>query len=237
MSDATLQANATINAIMANATRATLPFEQAATRKMPGTAFWYNDLVDATPGHERIRQFLVTAEAVPHYEMAQWTLRAELCEPAMSAEFLAMPGFADSWIALPDLGIAVMPTGGLYAHAQRKGWQWTTDEITDGLAATEVDVEVLGGTPTPGFVLGHDVGPRGERLQGLAAGGVIRDADGRLYWDRAMPDGFAGAPVFVSRMLDESRLKLVCLGVVLPGGHRTDIVGFDRIRAAIRALP
>jgi hypothetical protein len=38
---------------------------------MHGTAFWYNDLVDVATEHERIRQFLVTAEAATQYEMAQ----------------------------------------------------------------------------------------------------------------------------------------------------------------------
>jgi hypothetical protein len=237
MSDLTFLTETLVKAVTAHTARATLPFQQAHTGRMPGTAFWYNDLVDATPEHERIRQFLVTAEAVTRYELAQWTLRAELCEPSMSAEFLLMRDFADGWIRLPDLGIAVMPTAGLYAHAQRKGWQWTTDEITEGLAATESDLETLGSTPSPALVLGHDVGPRGERLQAAVVGGAFHAPDGALRWDRALPDGFTGAPVFVGRLLDESRFKLVCLGVVLPGERHNVIIGFDRIRSAIRALP
>jgi len=236
MPDAKIDPKMIAEAIAANAGRATLPFQQAVTNRLPGTAFWYNDLVDATPGHEAIRQFLVTADALTRHDLARWTLRAELCQPAMSAEFLAMGSFADQWIRLPDLGIAVMPTAGLHAHAQRKAWQWSTDEITEGLAATASDLEFLSTTPTPAYVLGHDVGPKGERLQAVAAGGVLRDTGGTLRWDRMMPNGMAGSPVFVGHPLDEKRFKLICVGAVLPGERRNTIIGFDRIRQAIRAL-
>jgi hypothetical protein len=129
-----------------------------------------------------------------------------------------------------------MPATGLHAHAERKGWRWTTDEITEGLAAGASDLAIMGSQPVPAYVLGHDVGPARERLQAVVAGGVLRDPGGVLRWDRTMPEGCAGAPVFTRLPLGANRLKLVCIGVVLPGKGGNEIAGFDRVRPAVRAL-
>ncbi len=153
----------------------------------------------------------------------------------MSAELL-MRHFADTWTRLPDLGIAVMPTAGLIAHAERKGWQWTTDEITEGLAAHEPDLAAIGIGSVPAYVLGHDVGPQRERIQGVVTGNVTRDTNGALRWDRAMPNGCAGAPVFIALPQGETQLKLLCVGVVLPGPGANTIATFDQIRPAIRSM-
>jgi len=236
VSEASIPIGEIVNAVVRNVGRATLPFQQAHSDQGSGTAFWYNDLVDATPGHENVRQYLVTAEALTRYDLAQWTLRPDLCDPEMSAELLLMGDFADGWIRLEDLGVAVMPTGALHTHADRKGWQWTTDEITDGMAAHESDLAAIGSRPAPAYVLGHDIGPQRERLQVVVAGGVLRDTAGALRWDREMPEGCVGSPVFMVVPHGSSQLKLVCIGVILPGQRGNEIVGFDRIRATVRAL-
>ncbi|MFC1409309.1 hypothetical protein ACEZCY_10545 [Streptacidiphilus sp. N1-12] len=225
-----------VDAVVRNAGRATLPFQQAHTGDHYATAFWYNDLVDATPGTEQVRQYLVTATAGTHFTLAQWTLRPELCQPQMSAELLLMPDFEDQWTALAALGVSVMPSEGLHQHAARKGWQWATDEVTEGIGATPADLAVIGSAPVASLVLGHDVGPAGERLQVVVVGSVSRGVDGTLRWDRAMPDGCVGAPVFIGLPRGEGEWKLVCLGVVLPGPGLNVIAPFDHIRVAVRAL-
>ncbi len=222
--------------VVRNAGRATLPFQQAHTGDHYGTAFWYNDLVDATPGAERVRQYLVTATTGTRFGLAQWTLRPELCQPQMSADLLLMPDFKSRWTALAALGVAVMPSEGMHQHAVRKSWQWATDEVTEGIGATPADLAVIGSGPVASLVLGHDVGPAGERLQAAVVGGVSRGVDGALRWDRAMPDGCVGAPVFTGLPLGEGKWKLVCLGVVLPGSGLNGIAPFDQIRAAVHAL-
>ncbi|MFJ8859963.1 hypothetical protein ACIRD8_16190 [Streptomyces sp. NPDC102451] len=235
MPESSVRHDAIINAIMANAGRSTLAFAQAHADRWHGTAFWFNDLIDSTPDSEVISQYLVTAAEVTRYDLGELTLRPELCEPVGSAEKLLMTDFADGWTVLGDLGVAVMPTAGLHAHGSRKGWSWATDEITDGLAARHEDIARIGAEPLPAYILGHDVGePDGERLQAVVVGQVARGTDGHVRWDSTVPEGCAGAPVFVGEELGDDRLKLVCVGLVLPGGKQNRIATFDRIRTAVR---
>ncbi|WP_203182341.1 hypothetical protein [Streptomyces pratensis] len=226
---------ATIDALMANAGRSTLAFKQANADRNHATAFWFNDLVDATSGTEVVSQYLVTAAEMTRYGLGELTLRPELCEPVTSAEKLLVTDFADAWTVLGDLGVAVMPTAGLHAHGRRKGWNWTTDEITDGLAAHPDDIARIGAEPRPAYILGHDVGQTdGARLQAVVVGQVARGDDGHVRWDSTVPEGCAGAPVFVGEALGDDRFKLVCVGLVLAGEKQNRIATFDRIRAAVR---
>ncbi|MDX3433664.1 MULTISPECIES: hypothetical protein [unclassified Streptomyces] len=235
MPEPSVRHDAIINAIMANAGRSTLPFQQAHADRWHGTAFWFNDLLDSASGSEVISQYLVTAAGMTRYDLGELTLRPELCEPEMSAEKLLMTDFAEGWTVLGDLGVAVMPTAGLHAHGRRKGWSWATDEITDGLAARHEDIARIGAEPRPAYILGHDVGEQdGERLQAVVVGRVARGADGHVHWDSTVPEGCAGAPVFVGEELGDDRFRLVCVGLVLPGAERNRIATFDRIRTAVR---
>ncbi|MFD9503656.1 hypothetical protein [Streptomyces sp. NPDC060035] len=237
MPESSVRHDAIINAIMANVGRSTLAFEEVHADRQHGTAFWFNDLVDSTSDAEVIRQYLVTAAEVTRYDVGELTLRPELCEPAMSAEKLLMTDFAAGWTVLGELGVAVMSTAGLHAHGARKGWSWATDEITDGLAANDEDIARIGAEPQPAYILGHDVGETdGERLQAVVVGQVARGDDSHVHWDSALPVGCAGAPVFVGNPLGGGRIKLVCVGVVLPGEKQNRIATFDRIRTALREL-
>uniref|UniRef100_A0AAU3I5I6 Uncharacterized protein n=1 Tax=Streptomyces sp. NBC_01393 TaxID=2903851 RepID=A0AAU3I5I6_9ACTN len=228
----------TVDAIVGHAGRATLPFKRADRDEQHATAFWFNDLVETTSEGEFVRQFLVTASEPTKVETAEFTLRHGLCAPAPSSENLLMFDFAEGWTHLDGLGVAVMPTGGLHAHGARKGWHWTTDEITDGIAAGPEDIAGLGPNPVTAYLLGHDVGTgkRPARDQAVVLGEVTRTGDGGIHWTGTVPQGCAGAPVFIDVPLEGNSFKLVCLGVALPGdGHHT-IAPFDRIRTALRAL-
>ncbi len=232
--------SAVIDAILHHAGRATLPFQRAHREEQHATAFWFNELVATSSEGESVRQYLVTASEPARIELAEFTLRAELCAPSMSAEKLMMTGFADGWIQFEKLGVAVMPTAGLHAHGVRKGWSWTTDEITDGVAATAADIAGLGERPVPAYLLGHDVeAATGARLQAVVVGEIARTDEGRVQWLGELPPGCVGAPVFTGFPLEGNSFKLVCVGVALPGDgtptHR--IAPFDEIRTALHALP
>ncbi|MGW0693314.1 hypothetical protein [Streptomyces sp. NPDC002738] len=240
MSEAPVFHDAIIESVLGSARRSTLPYQQAHRGEHFGTAFWFNDLVDKQRDTETVRQYLVTAGAMTRYDIAEVRLRPELSESAMSAHAIALIKFEQEWTPLGDSGVAVMPTGGLHALARRKRWEWATDEITDGLAATPEDVTAVGAEPVPAYVLGHDVGPdRTDRPQAVVVGNVVRGADdGRVWWNDTVPVGCVGAPVFVGVPLGDQRFKLVCLGVVLPAvGSRHPVATFDRIRSAVRELP
>ncbi|WP_051878610.1 hypothetical protein [Streptomyces sp. NRRL B-24720] len=128
----------------------------------------------------------------------------------MSAHAITVVRFEQEWTLLGDSGVTVMPTGGLHAHSGRKRWEWSTDEITDGLAVRAEDVAASGAEPVPAYALGHDVGPdRTDRPQAVVRN-VVRGADvGRPWWKGTVPVGCLGAPVGVP--LRDQRLKPVCL--------------------------
>jgi hypothetical protein len=251
------------DAVMAAAGRATLPFQAARADRSYGTAFWYNDLVATGTGHEVIRQYLVTAEARTRFELGQFTLRTGLVAPELPADELVLPSFSKKWTRLGDLGVSVMPTTDLHIHAEKRGWQWTTDEITAGLAAQPADIAQIGAEPLPAYALGHAVdteagGKHPERPQVLLPGAVTRTSDdpaAPVRWTTPLPDGFAGAPVFAAVPMDDGQVKLVCLGLVLPavqppaprqapeGAPATTtpaasatVVTFDLLRPAIHAV-
>jgi hypothetical protein len=226
-----------MRALMDNAARSTLPFQEALTNRHHGTAFWYNHLIEDTPDREVFRQYLVTASALTGFGAVHWTLRPELCRPRMTAENLLVTGFAEEWTHLSDLGVAIMPAGSMHGHARHKGWQWHTQEITEGLAALPEDLATIGSDPVPALVLGHDVGPENhERRQLGAVGALYREDDGRLRWDSRMPQGCVGAPLFVGIVQPDGQSTLVCAGVVLPGEGGNEIAPFDRIRSAVAAV-
>ncbi|MFD9481021.1 MULTISPECIES: hypothetical protein [Streptomyces] len=229
--------SAIVYLINADSARATLPFQRANRAEQHATAFWFNELVEETAEGAVVRQYLVTAGEPTRVETAEITLRPELGTPAISAEKLAMMGFAEGWTHLGDLGVAVMPSDALYMYAARKGWSWTTDEITDGVAATEEDIARLGGTPVPAYLLGHPVdAENGAREQALVVGEIVRTDEDGVRWVGTLPQGCVGAPVFIGAGLGENSFKLVCVGVALPGDGHHPIATFDRIRTAVSGL-
>jgi len=230
------------DAVREAASRATLPFQAARADRSFGTAFWYNDLIVAEQdGREVIRQYLVTAHARTRYAIGQWTLRPGLSEPEQPLDELVMPSFAQKWTAVGDLGAAVMPTVELHQHAEKKGWRWSTQEVTAGLAAQAEDIALLDHEPLPAYLLGHGVDENTsarhpDRPQSLVEGEVVRVApDAPVTWSGPFPDGFDGAPVFSALPLEGGRLKLLCLGAAVAGEPVT-VAPFDQLRTAIHAL-
>ncbi|MFI8092719.1 hypothetical protein ACIF9R_31085 [Streptomyces sp. NPDC086080] len=237
MSDLPDHSSAIIDAIVDHVGRSTLPFQRAHREEQHATAFWFNELVETTSEGEVIRQYLVTASEPARVELAEFTLRPALCAPVMSAEKLMMLDFAEGWTHLGDPGVAVMPSNGLHAHGARKGWRWTTDEITDGIAATEQDIAGLGVSPVPAYLLGHVNDGDGFREQAVVIGRITRSGDGGIRWIGDVPQGCVGAPVFIGAPFGEDSFKLVCIGVALPADGHNAIAAFDRIRAALKAFP
>ncbi|MFH8464445.1 hypothetical protein [Streptomyces sp. NPDC017991] len=238
MSDLPDLHSATVDAIVDHAGRSTLPFQQANREEQHATAFWFNELVETSADGEVVRQYLVTAGEPTRVELAEFTLRPDLCTPAMSAEKLMLIDFAQGWTHLDDLGVAVMPTAGLHAHGARKGWRWAIDEITDGIAATEQDIVDLGDGPVAAYLLGHVADGDGTREQAVVVGEITRTGNGGIRWNGDLPQGCVGAPVFIGARLggDGHQFKLVCVGVAVHADGQHAVVPFDRVRAALAAF-
>jgi hypothetical protein len=226
------------DAVMDVAGRATIPLQAARADKNFATAFWYNDLIEVGDDRETIRQYLVTSEPQTRYELGQFTLREGLVTPELPADELVMPGFSRKWFRIDELGVAVMPTVDLHLHGERKGWSWSVQEVTEGLAARPEDIASLGPEPVTAYLLGHEVTDPDSRHPGrpqiLLEGAVRRAGEDAVVWDGPFPQGCAGAPVFAG-LPHEQGLKLVCLGPALPGDP-VRVACFDRLRPAVHHL-
>ena len=81
-------------------------------------------------------------------------------------------------------------------------------------------------------------GGPGTRPLVLLTSTVRRDDAGVVRWVGPVPDGLVGGPVFTIRDLGGGAIKVVCLGVLLPGTQDNPVATFDAIRrAGTDALP
>ena len=124
----------------------------------------------------------------------------------------------------------MLPTAALEAYAERKGQRWSTDEITDGLAARAEDTARIGQDPVTAYVRGRQADDE-CREAGWSARSPGRptavSAVGRL------PEGRAGASVFKGRPLAGDALKSACVGMA----RRADGHGFGHHPLAVRRDP
>ncbi len=199
-----------------------------------GTAFFYTELVGTTDDGDVVHEWLLTADASTRAAYGEIGLRPSVTEPAdAGSESIELPGFADRWLHLPEIGLAAMPTGGLHGYAEDRGWRWRTQQVTDAVAAGADVVARVGAAPGSVFVLALGVGDDGSRPLEAVIERVVRDGGG-LRITTELPAGYVGAPVFGVETGPDGELALRCLGLVLPaerGGH--PVATFDRIRAAI----
>ncbi|WP_089158304.1 hypothetical protein [Micromonospora sp. NBS 11-29] len=199
-----------------------------------GTAFFYSELVGATDDGEIAHEWLLTADALTDRVYGEIGLRPSVTEPAEGAdEPIALPGFADQWLHLPELGVAAMPTGGLHGYADDRGWYWRTQQVTEAMAAPADAVDRIGATPGSAFVLALGVGDDGARPLEAVVERVARDGD-EVRVAAELPAGYVGAPVFAVEAGPDGGPALRCLGLLLPAranGH--PVATFDRIRPAL----
>jgi hypothetical protein len=213
--------------------RATVPVGEPR-RGATGTAFVYNHLLESRWRSDRVIEFLITAGTVAQGEVGEIQLRPDMIEPSGGAsDVLLMMRFADQWTHDEPSGAAFMAFAGLHEHGRRQGWRWTTQEVTDGVAARPDDVKRIGDEPQLAYVLGHGA-QGGARPLLLLRGKVSRDQQGTIRWRAPAEDGLAGSPVFVPQATDRG-IRLVCLGVLLVGGQDGPIATFDLVRQAIAA--
>ncbi|WP_027345757.1 hypothetical protein [Hamadaea tsunoensis] len=202
-----------------------------------GTAFFYNELVESGPDVERVREWLLTADAQTRTKMAEVRLRPDLIEPTGAAsDYLVVNGFESMWSRRS--GAAVARSSFLHDHGRRKGWSWATvTPLTEGVAARAEHVRAVGSEPRPAYALGHvtrePAATGEERPLAIATSAVARDPDGVVRWRGALPAGFAGGPVFVADRRGELEFVLRCLGMISSTARNPDIVTFDTIRSLI----
>lgn len=132
--------------------RCTLPI--GPLRGRAGTAFLYNELLESTPEDDLVREWLLTAAVLTRGDVGEVRLRPELIEPAgAAADHLAVLKFEQGWSRAAN--VAATPSAFLHDHARRKGWSWSTQQVTDGVAARAEHLGTLNGEPHTAYALGH----------------------------------------------------------------------------------
>lgn len=214
--------------------RSTLPVRVGGS---VGTAFLFNELVESTPDSDRVREWLITADAMTWADLGEFKLRPDMITPAGAAsDLLIVRDFRNSWWTNKS-AVGVMRSTFLHDHARTKGWAWRTQEITDGFATTvELEREYVD-QAIGAVALGHVVAdPREagtDRPLALADGRIGVDGRGVLRWQGVIPVGFVGAPVVAVRKLDGLAFGMHCIGLLLPGDRLNAIAPFSAIRALI----
>jgi hypothetical protein len=211
--------------------RATLPIAVPVTGP-PGTAFLYNHLLDSADGVDQVIELLLTADVLAEHEILEFGVRPDMTEPVGAAvPNLLVTDVARSWTH-DAAGFAFVPSAFMHAHGRRKGWRWTTQEVTDGFAAQPEDLADVGADQRRGFLLGH-LADGSRRPLALLSSSVRRDSAGVIHWVGPVPEGMVGSPVFTIRRLDALSFKVVCLGVLLSGTEDNPVATFDAIRQAV----
>jgi hypothetical protein len=215
--------------------RSTLPVRQVGGSV--GTAFFFNELVESTPDSDRVREWLVTADALTWSDLGEFRLRPDMITPVGAAsDLLIVRDFRNGWWTNKS-AVAVMPSAFLHDHAHTKGWAWRTQEITDGFATTvELEREYVD-QAIGAVALGHVVAdPREagtDRPLALVSGRIGADDRGVIRWQGVIPVGFVGAPVVAVRKLDGLAFGMHCVGLLLPGDRLNAVAPFSAIRALI----
>lgn len=202
-------------------------------------AFLFNDLLASDGDGDTVATWILTADAMTYIDAGVFNIRPEMTEDgAPSAEQVIVTKYEQSWYHFPDIGVAAMPMAVLRDYSARKGWAWSTQEITDGLAANAHNIAGLGEVQHTILVLGHSTDQRNRPL-GVAVARI--DMRGGVPTFLGSADrGFIGAPAFVAfpkpATSDSNELLLKCIGVVLPGDATHPITTFDKIRPLLRQI-
>jgi hypothetical protein len=202
-------------------------------------AFLFNDLLASDDDGDTVATWILTADAMSYVDVGVFDVRPEMThDGAPSAEKVAVRKYEQTWYHFPDIGVAAMPMSVLRDYSARKGWAWSTQQITDGLAATARDIADLGQVQHSILVIGHPA-DQGNRPVGVAVTRI--DMRGGVPTLLGSVDrGFIGAPAFVAlpspAWSDSNDLLLKCIGLVLPGDATHPIATFDKIRPLLRRI-
>jgi hypothetical protein len=218
--------------------RGTFPVSQTAGGRQ-SCAFLFNDLLASDDDGDTVATWILTADAMTYADFGAFDIRPEMTENgAPSAKAVIVTEYEHSWYHFPDIGVAAMPMAVLRDYSARKGWTWSTQEITDGLAATARDIANLGEEQHTILIIGHPADqpnrPQGVMVARIDVHGGVPALPGRA------DDGFIGAPAFAAfpnpASPDSNELLLRCIGIILPGDAAHPIATFDEIRPLVRQV-
>lgn len=138
-------------------------------------AFLFNDLLASDDDGETVATWILTVDALTYVDVGRFGIRPEMSEDgAPSADGVLVTKYEQTWYHFPDIGVAAMPMATLRNYSARKGWAWSTQEVTDGLAAQAQDIANLGAVQHT--TLGHRASDIPTKPVASRSGGPHRHA-------------------------------------------------------------
>ena len=188
-----------------------------------GTMFLFNHLLPPTGTGEpvdRVVTFLVTSAEAASGGLGRLTMARHMVDAPDAAEVLLFRDWSDQWLRPtdPNADVAVLPFAHLDNHAARKGWNWTTQEVTDGMLLKPADrVAVLPGELA---VYGYEPSQLGSAAQRPSVRPVgIESLPNGSVGVVGAPASFTGAPVIALAELPDGYARFVVAGLVGSSTH------------------
>ena len=218
--------------------RALIPLMPGPNRAVGGTAFLYNHVLTRGSGDETDAYvtFLITARGMTTGEYGFLGIPRHMVSDPDAAGHLVFRDWSRAWQHPADtrVGLAALPHYLLVAHAERKGWNWCTDEVTDGmlhsgdrlvvwrgeLAAYGYEADGADGIARQQPVLrAVDIVPTGDGTPGVSG----------------VPASFVGAPVVALTPRTDGKLGFFVVGMVGGGQLTTGMAQSEPLRPLVSA--
>jgi len=197
--------------------RAILALENDPLQPRGGNLFLFNHLVEPridAAGVDRVLTFVVTSRGVAAGKMATMGLPRHMAG-VDAAGSLVFADWAAEWSLPIDAthDVALMPFAGLRSHAERKGWKWSTAEVTDGMLARAGDRFSLTELAAYGYEPAYPDHLVGHSRPELRPVKLSEEQDGSLTFEGA-PAWLSGAPVLAVDRMSKGESRFLVMGMV-----------------------
>jgi hypothetical protein len=200
--------------------RAILPLEPDAEHPSGATVFLFNHLLNpgTTAGaDERVLTFLITCRSNVNGPVGELGIPRHMARyPDRACEVLLFTHWADQWSRPADsnIDVALLPFFHLESHARRKGWEWNTQEVTDGMLLQPAEqVPALADEPAAyGYEPSQLRNPAHQRpvLRPISFQHLPNGTPGVA----GTPASFAGAPVIALTPRPDGNARFVVAGMI-----------------------
>ena len=218
--------------------RALIPLMPGPGRAVGGTAFLYNHLLTRGSGDEpdAYITFLITARGMTTGEYGFLGIPRHMVSDPGAAEHLVFQDWSHAWQHPADehFGLAALPYYYLAAHAERTGWSWHTDEVTDGMLHSGDQLAVWKGELAAYGYEADGVDGVARQQPVLRAVDIAPARDGTPGVS-GMPASFVGAPIVALTPRADGKLGFFIVGMVGEGQLNTDTAQAGPVRPLVSA--
>lgn len=153
-----------------------------------------------------------------------------------TAEHLVFQGWSHAWQYPADrrVGLAALPHYHLAAHAERKGWSWLTDEVTDGMLHCGDQLAVWRGELAAYSYEADGATGIARQQPVLRAVDIVPARDGTPGISD-VPASLVGAPIMALTPRADGDLGFFVVGMVGAGQLNADTAHAGPLRALVPA--